>query len=39
MSKEIESLIKNLLTHKNPGPDRFTGEFYQIFNKSVKYSV
>ena len=39
MSKEVESLIKNLLTHKIPGPDKFTGEFYQIFKKSVKYSI
>ena len=23
---EIEAVIKKLLTHKNPGPDSFTGE-------------
>ena len=33
--KEIESAIKTVLTNKRPGPDVFTGKFYQKFKEEL----
>ena len=33
-AKEIEAVIKKLLSHKSRAPDGFTGDFYKAFRRA-----
>ena len=35
ISLEIETVIKNISTNERPGPDGYTGEFYQKFREEL----